>query len=257
MSSCGFAGWCIHAKWPPFGSGIDLLIQVVVRIHFTMKTSLNGNIFGVIGHSLPLTVEFPSQKPVTRGFDVFFELHLYNRLSKQSKHRRIETPSHSLWRHCNDNGITELIIGHREQELLFDQALRLMGRRHQEYPFKVHLNALRSIQNGRRFPDDIFKQIQTPHAFLWSLFHNLYVWFVSFCAQIVQKQPKLWDIGLIFSIQNTDLIIFCLALRVPHFVHPCPNQGPFCTYLYMSHEGLSQWEKTLHWAPFCIYALAR
>ena len=45
--------------------------------------------------------EFPAQRAVQRSFDVFFDLHLNKRLSKQSKHRWFETPSHSLWRHCN------------------------------------------------------------------------------------------------------------------------------------------------------------
>ena len=31
----------------------------------------------------PVTVEFPPQGPVTRVFDVFFNLHLNKRLSKQ------------------------------------------------------------------------------------------------------------------------------------------------------------------------------
>ena len=36
-----------------------------------------------VGNSL-VTGEFPSQRPVTRSFDVFFDLHLNKRLSKQS-----------------------------------------------------------------------------------------------------------------------------------------------------------------------------
>ena len=44
---------------------------------------------------------FPSQKPVTQSFDVFFDLRLNKRLSKQPRRRWFETPSHSLWRHCN------------------------------------------------------------------------------------------------------------------------------------------------------------
>ena len=31
----------------------------------------------------PVTSEFPAQKPVTRSFDVFFDLHLNQQLSKQ------------------------------------------------------------------------------------------------------------------------------------------------------------------------------
>ena len=53
------------------------------------------------GNSL-VTGEFPSQSPVTRNFDVFFDLYLKKRLSKQSSRRWFEAPSHPLWRHCNE-----------------------------------------------------------------------------------------------------------------------------------------------------------
>ena len=49
-----------------------------------------------------LTSEFPSQRPVTRSFDVFFDLRLSKRLSKQSRRRWFEMPSHSLWSHCSE-----------------------------------------------------------------------------------------------------------------------------------------------------------
>ena len=44
----------------------------------------------------------PSQRPVTRNSDVFFDLRLNKRLSKQSRRRWYETPSRSWWLHCND-----------------------------------------------------------------------------------------------------------------------------------------------------------
>ena len=49
----------------------------------------------------PVTGEFPSQRPVTRSLDVFFDLHLNKWLSKPSRHRWFATPSWSLWHHCN------------------------------------------------------------------------------------------------------------------------------------------------------------
>ena len=49
-----------------------------------------------------VTCEIPSQRPVTRSFDVFFGLHLNKRLSKQSWGWWFETPSRSRWRHLND-----------------------------------------------------------------------------------------------------------------------------------------------------------
>ena len=49
----------------------------------------------------PLNGEFPAQRPVTRSFDVFFDLRLNKRLSKQSWGWWFETLSRLLWRHCN------------------------------------------------------------------------------------------------------------------------------------------------------------
>ena len=67
-----------------------------------MMTSSNGSIFRVTG---PFCGEFTghrsAQSPVTRSFDVFFDLRLNKRLSKQSWGWWFETPSHPLWRHCN------------------------------------------------------------------------------------------------------------------------------------------------------------
>ena len=47
-----------------------------------------------------VTGEFPAQRPVTRSFDVFFDLRLNKRLSKQWWGWWFETPLHALWRHC-------------------------------------------------------------------------------------------------------------------------------------------------------------
>ena len=55
--------------------------------HFQfMMTSSNGNIFRVTGHlcgEFTGPGEFPAQRPVMRSFDVFFDLRLNKRLSKQ------------------------------------------------------------------------------------------------------------------------------------------------------------------------------
>ena len=49
----------------------------------------------------PVPGEFPAQRPVTRSFDVFFDMRLNKRLSKQSWGWWFETLSRPLWRHCN------------------------------------------------------------------------------------------------------------------------------------------------------------
>ena len=70
-----------------------------------MMTSSNGSIFRVTG---PLCGEFTgpgeftAQRPVTRSFDVSFDLRLNKRLSKQPWGWWFETPAWSLWRHRND-----------------------------------------------------------------------------------------------------------------------------------------------------------
>ena len=51
----------------------------------------------------PVIGEFPTQRPVTRSFDVSFNLRLNKRLSTQSWGRWFETPSYSIWRHRNVN----------------------------------------------------------------------------------------------------------------------------------------------------------
>ena len=50
----------------------------------------------------PVPGVFPAQSPVTRSFDVFFDLRLNKRLSKQWWGWWYETLSHPLWCHCNE-----------------------------------------------------------------------------------------------------------------------------------------------------------
>ena len=52
-------------------------------------------------------VNSPHKWPVTRSFDVFFDLRLNKRLSKQSWGWWFETLSRPLWRHCNVNSLTQ------------------------------------------------------------------------------------------------------------------------------------------------------
>ena len=49
----------------------------------------------------PASGEIPTQRPVTRNFDVFFDLCLNKLLRKQSWGWWFETSSCPLWRHCN------------------------------------------------------------------------------------------------------------------------------------------------------------
>ena len=72
-------------------------------------TSSNGNIFRVTGHlcgEFTGPGEFSTQRPVTRSFDVYFDLRPNKWLSKQSWGWWFETLSCPLWRHRNDMSVT-------------------------------------------------------------------------------------------------------------------------------------------------------
>ena len=105
----------IHYEFP-FGLGI---IAGSKKMHIFKKTfcdwfahilgifimtSSNGNTFRVTGPlcgEITGPGEFPTQRPVTRSFDDFFDLRLNKPLSKQSWGWWFETLSRSLWRHRN------------------------------------------------------------------------------------------------------------------------------------------------------------
>ena len=77
-----------------------------VFVPVNMMTSSNENIFRVTD---PLCGEFTGHRwiPLTNASDaelyVFFDLRLNKWLSKQSRRRWFETPSRSLWYHCNEH----------------------------------------------------------------------------------------------------------------------------------------------------------
>ena len=89
---------------------------------FHIVTSSNENIFHITGplweestgdQLIPLTGD--RLIPLTKASDselwyFFFDLWLNRQLSKQSRHRWFEMPSHSLWCHCNEFSDGELQV---------------------------------------------------------------------------------------------------------------------------------------------------
>ena len=107
-----------------FGDPFDIFNNPFIWSCFTgcwdctrfVMTSSNGNICV----SCPMvTSELPSQKPATWSLDVFFHLWLNQWLSKQSWDWWFETPSCSLWRHCNVGHWNEIL----EQYYLYQATL--------------------------------------------------------------------------------------------------------------------------------------
>ena len=90
---------------------VDHTFQTVITSH-RMMTSSNGNLLRVTGHlsgEFTGPGEFPTQRPVTRSFDVFFDLRLNKWLSKQWWGWWFEMLSCPLRRHCN--GMYGFFIG--------------------------------------------------------------------------------------------------------------------------------------------------
>ena len=82
-----------------------------------------------------VTSEFPSQSPVTRSFDIFFDLPLNKRLSKQSQRQWFKTPSRSLWRHCNDLSADKLSWRMRVKSV----GTKVPQQNYQEFNHKEHI----------------------------------------------------------------------------------------------------------------------
>ena len=80
------------------------VIERIVSPWWRHQMETFSALLAICAGNSPVPGEFPAQKPVTRSFDVFFDLRLNKRLSKHSWVWWFETLSHPLWRHRNDPG---------------------------------------------------------------------------------------------------------------------------------------------------------
>ena len=74
----------INNHIPYYSSSARFIISIAIFVAL-MMTSSNGNIFALLticAGNTPVTGEFPAQRPVTRSFEVFFDLRPNKRLSK-------------------------------------------------------------------------------------------------------------------------------------------------------------------------------
>ena len=104
--------YCQHVSKVPFGEVIwsscclkspDCLFSLTTALEswWSHQMETFSALLAICAGNSPVTGESPAQRPVTRSFDVFFDLRLSKRLSKQSWGWWSETPSGPLWRHCN------------------------------------------------------------------------------------------------------------------------------------------------------------
>ena len=85
---------------------LALLIVTIVILYTWWRHQMEtfSALLALCAGNSPVPSEFPAQRPVTRSVDVFYDLHLSKRLSKQSWGWWLETPWRPLWRQCNEHG---------------------------------------------------------------------------------------------------------------------------------------------------------
>ena len=83
-------------------------IKCCIKTWWRHQMETFSALLAICAGNSPVHGEFPTQRPVTRSFDVYFDLRPNKWLSKQSWGWWFETLSCSLWRHRNDYSMSPL-----------------------------------------------------------------------------------------------------------------------------------------------------
>ena len=114
----------------------------------------------------PVPGEFPTQRPVTRRFDVYFDLRPNKRLIKQLWDWWFETQSWSLWRHCNEQELAYTTRTHVAVLIVyFLQFLEcgILDNGHQRIVIFIYIYIFQLIDPKK-----------VCHYFLWCLLSKIY-----------------------------------------------------------------------------------
>ena len=82
-------------------SGISVQMTFINQTWWLHQMETFSMLLAICAGNWPVTGEFPSQRPVTWSFDVYFDLCLNKRLSKQWWGWWFVMPLRSLWHDCN------------------------------------------------------------------------------------------------------------------------------------------------------------
>ena len=133
LKSCSFDSM-LECRWSKFGTclfaivyqnaprkaSFDTILFVGYHRHheswWRHQMETFSALLAICAGNSPVPDEFPAQRPVMRSFDVFFDLRLNKRLSKQSWGWWFETLSRPLWRHNND-----VCMPHRQVGLILPE----------------------------------------------------------------------------------------------------------------------------------------
>ena len=79
-----------------------LSIQCIISTWWRHQMETFSTLLALCAGNSSVVGDFPAERPVTRSFDIFFDMHLNKRFSKQWWGCWFNTPSCPLWRHCNE-----------------------------------------------------------------------------------------------------------------------------------------------------------
>ena len=142
--------------------------------------------------------EFPTQRLVTRSFDVYFGLRLNKWLSKQSWDWRFETPSRPLWRHRNDKHVWDMWLSIRRKMLCLNDRQLAWKSKQKHFQFSNLDSVSRTILQTRQ----CFRQISTMQQFATKSGHM--------CTHVhnyVHSYVPNWFTKLFFMVQAADVVI--------------------------------------------------
>ena len=132
----------------------------------------------------PVTDEFPTQRPVTRSFDVFFVQRLNKRLSKHSSGWWFETPSRSLWRHCNVSVADTAYQCEYIRWFIFKTIAKLQN--------NPHTTLLKTLCYFLLYDDIHMRQVNEKYCMLYKVFQNAQLKYCIFCPVWQPWLSKIW-----------------------------------------------------------------
>ena len=180
----------------------------------------------------PVPGEFPAQRPVTRSFDVFFDLRLNKRLSKQSWGWWFESLSRPLWRHRNEFNAYKFHTSHFLTFHIYANVKPHMSLwktfRHWLYS-KLIFDQLQYSQ-WRNFVTKVrhwrFSEGAMCNAERY-FFHNFpfrtasFLWYWPASTQVCDKDTWIWDMRISrdSSIASLGYLIYSLTKQHLHHSH--------------------------------------
>ena len=176
-----------------------------------------------VGNSLA-TGEFPPQRPVTRSFDVFFDLHLNEWLSKQSRCWWFEMPSCSSW--CHYNG---LFHSRELSESTITNALtrsELIDMAHFENLFE---KIMARIIEYHMIKYCLVKKSSFKSSDIYLSWYELY-------PNVIIFQELLWECGVTYVLTHS---VSFMCLQMPQIESASPE-----------HEEVIKWKHFPRYWPF-------